>query len=142
MAVRCPGARVMDIARLDDWRFHINTRGSASIIRERGAYVLGVLWQCTGAHIKILDEYEGVGWRNYLKGRVRVLTRSGRELSALVYISPRPYPGRARPNYLLGEILLPARHYKFPDDYLAELEAWLPDYARGEKMQRCMSRLR
>ena len=30
---RCPGARVLGDARLEDWRFWITTRGGASIVR-------------------------------------------------------------------------------------------------------------
>ena len=142
MALRCPGARMLDVAILKDWQFHINTRGSASIVERRGARLFGVLWCLEGGHIAALDEYEGVRWRNYLKRRVRVRTSGGAELSALVYISPRQYPGRARPDYLIGQIFGPALRFDFPADYLAEIESWLPHYARGHKMHRCIGRIK
>ena len=142
MARRCPGAQILDVACLFNWRFHINTRGSATIMREAGARTYGVVWNCRGVHLARLDKYEGVGWRNYLKSRVQVVARDGRELSALVYISRRHYAGRARPNYLLREILDPARSFGFPESYLSEIAAWLPDYAQSGKMHRCMNRLR
>lgn len=142
MKFRCPGAQIIDVAYLDNWRFHINTRGSASIMRARDSRTWGILWNCAGAHIATLDEYEGVGWRNYRKDRVEVVTRNGRTQSALVYISPRTWRGRARPNYMLREIISPARKHGFPVHYLKELENWLPHYARGDKMHRAMERVR
>ena len=142
MARRCPGAQILDVASLNNWRFHVNTRGSASIVGMRGARLYGVLWSLQGWHIATLDQYEGVRWKNYLKRRVQVKTGDGSERSALVYVSLRHYPGRARPNYLIGQILEPAHSFDFPADYLAEVEGWLPHYARGEKMHRSIGRIR
>ncbi len=37
MALRCPASRPLGRAWLDDWRFRINKRGTATIVREPGA---------------------------------------------------------------------------------------------------------
>ena len=126
MAARCPGARIAEWARLDGWRFHITTRGTANIVADRKGRVYGVLWRCEPRHLILLDRWEGVAWRNYRRHLVRVQRRSGDHCSAICYISSRTYAGRARADYLLGAVIPGARAHALPSCFLQELESWRP----------------
>ena len=67
MADRCPGSIALGAARLDGYRFRINTHGSANIVPDAMSDVYGVLWQCVPRDFTTLDRYEGVRVRNYLR---------------------------------------------------------------------------
>lgn len=133
MAWRCPGARPVGAARLPGWRFHVNTRGSASILPSEGGVVHGVLWRCSVAHFHTLDRYEGVHWGNYRRRHVRVLLPCGSDSPATVYAGTRVYDGRARVRYMMTAVLPGARAFGLPEPYIDELESWLPDRPIGEK---------
>lgn len=125
MAARCPGARALGSARLEGWRFHITTRGTASILPHSERAVHGVLWRCSYEHVHTLDRFEGVAWRNYFRRHVAVEISDGRSLRALTYVSARRYPGVARANYMLTRVIPAAMAFDLPKIYLAELESWL-----------------
>ncbi len=133
MAVRCPGARVLGRAQLEGWRFHITTRGTASILPQADHAVHGVLWRCSHEHVHTLDKFEGVAWRNYFRRHVAVDLSDGRSVRALTYVSARRYPGIARTNYMLTRVIPAARAFGLPGAYLGELESWLPARPMGER---------
>ena len=126
MADRCPGAQAVGPAMLPGWRFHITTRGSASIVQRRDGMVHGVLWRCNPAHFHSLDRFEGVHWGNYRRRLVMLEDHPERSLPVVTYVNGKTYPGRARPNYLLTAVIPGARAFGLPHDYIAELESWLP----------------
>lgn len=143
MAQRCPGARAVGPARLNGWRFMITKRGTANIKRDAKAEVHGVLWDCQPHHLSLLDQWEGVAWRNYLRQRVvvRLGCHAPEEVAdgacdaaaapaefchSFVYVSSRILAGRGRPDYLLNAVLPGARAFGLPDHFIAELESWLP----------------
>ncbi len=126
MADRCPGARAAGPAALPGWRFHITTRGSASVVPDVDGVVHGVLWRCDALHFHSLDRFEGVRWRNYRRRLVSIESDGRRAVSAVTYVNGHHYPGRARPNYLLTAVIPGARAFALPEHYIAELESWLP----------------
>ncbi len=132
MAMRCPGARAVGPAQLGDWRFHVNTRGSASILPDKGALVHGVLWRCTAAHFHALDKYEGIAWGNYRRRQVSIVMESGAFAPAVVYAGTRTYDGRARVRYMATAVLPGAREFGLPEAYIDELQSWLPERPIGE----------
>jgi gamma-glutamylcyclotransferase len=136
MAERCPGARAHGRARLHGWRFHVNTRGSASIRPHDGGVVHGVLWRCEAAHLHRLDQFEGVAWGNYWRRRLHVETHEGVVVPAFSYEGSRRHPGRARVTYMTTAILPAARAFALPEAYIEELAAWLPDRPVGERRRR------
>lgn len=133
MAMRCPGARAAGSAHLSDWRFHVNTRGSASILPDTGSVVHGVLWRCSAAHFHALDKYEGIGWGNYRRRHVAVVMAGGRGVPAVVYAGTRIYDGRARVRYMVTAVLPGAKAFGLPETYIEELRSWLPNRLIGEK---------
>jgi gamma-glutamylcyclotransferase (GGCT)/AIG2-like uncharacterized protein YtfP len=58
MAHRCPDARPVNLARLNDWRLVF--RGVLDIEQHKGSKVDGVLWNVTKNCLRSLDRYEGV----------------------------------------------------------------------------------
>lgn len=133
MSQRCPGARPAGPARLHDWRFHVNTRGSASILPNEGGVVHGVIWRCTPHHFHLLDKYEGVSWKNYLRRHIPVVLACGGTATAITYVGTRIYPGRARVRYMATAVLPGARAFALPASYIEELRSWLPHRVIGER---------
>jgi hypothetical protein len=120
MTHRCPAARLVGFARLDGWRFHIMTRGFATILPDPDAHVLGMIWVLTPACEVALDRYEGVHRGLYDKRQIEV---GGKD--ALVYIASEIEPGVPKPGYLEA-IIAAAESHRFAPDYVtAELRAWL-----------------
>lgn len=128
MRKHCATAQPVSVATLSDYRFVITADGYASIRRERGSTVQGVLWRVDAANIKALDDYESVATGLYARTTVRV-TAGRRRLAALVYIGrPRP-DGRPRPGYL-GVVADAARRWQLPTAYVERLEAFAEDHRR------------
>lgn len=141
MAERCPGARPLGPARLEGWRFHITTRGSATIIPGERDEVHGVVWRCEPWHLHRLDAYEGVRWRNYRRRWVEVHHTAGSSV-ALTYVSSRIYRGVARSDYVLTAVLPGGRAFSLPETYLDEIAKWLPSRPIGAGARRYRGRRR
>src|SRR5712692_1854169 len=58
MRGRCPAARALGAASLEGWRFVITRDGYASLVRDCGALVHGVLWRLTPRDLAALHAYE------------------------------------------------------------------------------------
>lgn len=123
MERRCPGASLLGVVELPDFRFQIMRRGVATIVPEKGAKVYGALWRLTDRHLASLDLYEGVDLDFYRRARTEALW-DGQRLRPWVYLATDERPGRPRKGYL-EVILAAALDLRFPDDYRAELAAWL-----------------
>jgi len=126
---RCPGAELVDIARLDAHRFIINERGVATLVADARRIVYGVLYEVTPDHIAALDRHEGVNGGYYRAATVAVecLATKG-VIEARTYIDHRHHPAPPRPGYL-EVVLAGARAAGLPADYVAQLEGWLAERA-------------
>lgn len=63
MAARCPNSRFVGCARLHNYRFHINERGFANVLRSHpayGDYVDGLCYRLSRSDEQALDRSEGV----------------------------------------------------------------------------------
>ncbi|NLN48493.1 MAG: gamma-glutamylcyclotransferase [Clostridiales bacterium] len=124
MAKRCPEAKLYGKARLDGYRFIINSRGVSSIIKQPDNYVIGLLWNISSNNETSLDSYEGVASKIYFKEEVNVdCIKSTVKHTALVYIAIDDSPGNPRPEYL-ERIIKAADKFKFDPDYLIKLKEW------------------
>ena len=121
MRRRCPGAQIIGAARLDDWRFAINVRGTATILPATHHSVHGVLWRLRPAHLATLDGFEGVSRRRYVRRTVRVVRPDGKPFPAVAYVGVQFGRGRAIRAYLEGTILPAAQHFALPEDYVRGL---------------------
>ncbi|MFZ5626799.1 MAG: gamma-glutamylcyclotransferase family protein [Bacillota bacterium] len=122
MAERCKGAILIGKARLDKYRFIINSRGVASIIPDENSFVEGVVWSLTEQDEKELDRFEGVRYNYYDKQEITVKIEEI-EAQALVYIAADQTPGQPRPGYL-KKILTAAEKFQFCSEYRKELAGW------------------
>jgi gamma-glutamylcyclotransferase (GGCT)/AIG2-like uncharacterized protein YtfP len=123
MQRRCPGARALGPARLDNWRFVITRDGYASLVRDPGVQVHGVLWLLSPRDLAALDAYEE---RAYLR-RVVPVRHGATRRPALVYLAPERGGGRARPGYQ-ELVVTSAREWKLPEDYVTTLARWIPGF--------------
>lgn len=60
MAERCPESRLLGIARLHGFRWHINQRGYANVVAEGGSSVDGICYLLSNDDEQSLDRSEGV----------------------------------------------------------------------------------
>lgn len=124
MAKRCPDAKLIKKARLDGYKFIINSRGVASIIKQSGSYVEGLLWEISFNDEASLDRYEGADSGIYSKDEAVVNgDESEGKNKVLVYIAADDSHGYPRPGYL-EKIIKAAEKFKFDSDYLIELKRW------------------
>ncbi|MDX1431250.1 MAG: gamma-glutamylcyclotransferase family protein [Gammaproteobacteria bacterium] len=124
MSVRCPGARQIGVAALEGFRFALDPRGFATVVRDRRARVLGVLWTLSARDERALDAFEAVRHGLYRKERL-VVAVGRRRRRALVYRSRgRRRAGRPRRAYL-REILRAARRQGLDQAYVTTLERLL-----------------
>ena len=126
MQRRCPSARFVSVASLENYRFaiarHSRLRncGTANIFADRGAEVWGIVYEVSEADLIVLDGFED-GYR-----REKLLVSAGGDsqasLEVLVYIAERedtvPLPN---PEYK-RLIIEGARHWKIPEFYCSMLE--------------------
>jgi gamma-glutamylcyclotransferase (GGCT)/AIG2-like uncharacterized protein YtfP len=120
---RCPGARALGPAQLDGWRFVITCDGYASLARDRGARVHGVLWRLTPRDLAALNAYEQPA---YLR-RVLAVHHGAARRPALVYLAPERGGGKARPGYQ-ELVVAAARDWKLPAAYVGGLVRWIPGF--------------
>jgi Gamma-glutamyl cyclotransferase, AIG2-like len=123
MRRRCPGARGLGPARLDGWRFVITRDGYASLVRDPGARVHGVLWRLTPRDLAALHAYEQSA---YLKRIVPVRHGASRR-PALIYLAPERGGGTARPGYQ-ELVVASAREWQLPEEYVTRLARWIPGF--------------
>ncbi|KNZ68174.1 AIG2-like family protein [Thermincola ferriacetica] len=124
MAQRCLTAKLIGKARLNDYKFIINSRGVASIIKSDNSFVEGILWSIFPQDEKSLDGYEGIYSNLYNKEEiVAKMLPKGEEVSAIVYIASENVCGKPCPGYL-EKIISAANKFNFDPEYIAELESW------------------
>jgi cation transport regulator ChaC len=122
MRGRCPGAVAVGTARLLGWRFVVTRDGFASIVRERGEAVYGVLWRLTPRDTAVLNAYECLDSGLYSR-HVLPVHRNARITPALVYIARSRTQGRPRPGYQ-RVVVEAAREWGLPKPYVQTLERW------------------
>lgn len=122
MQARCPDAHALGTATLSGWRFVIGPDGYASVIRQPGGRVHGVLWRLSARDIAAVNAYESVQCGLYL---MRTLTvRNGkRSAPALVYVARRQGKGMPRPGYL-DAVIEAALDWNLPPAYVRSIACW------------------
>ncbi|MBV8564953.1 MAG: gamma-glutamylcyclotransferase [Methylobacteriaceae bacterium] len=124
MTAHCPRSRPVGIAQLARHRFVIMREGFASVVRDPGRSVHGVLWDLALADIGGLDRYENMAQGLYAKLYLSVVGPSGPR-RALIYVGRNSGPGRAAASYM-EPILTAAAAFRLPQGYVAELQRHLP----------------
>lgn len=133
MAQRCPASKPLGAARLMRHRFFIMAPGYASVARDPGRAVHGVLWDLALRDVAALDAYEEIARGLYRKAVQPVLTAGGAKC-ALLYLGAETRPGSPLPGYMEG-VLAAAKHWKLPAAYVRELAALTPAGGRSAGRQ-------
>ena len=120
----CPRAVLVGIAKLQGYRFIINTRGVATVVPERSSEVCGIPWIITKVDEQALDKHEGVKWGTYTKRMVHIEMATERSARALTYIASDSTLSSPRDNYM-EKLVAAAEQYGLPDKYVEELRSWL-----------------
>ncbi|WP_315767585.1 MULTISPECIES: gamma-glutamylcyclotransferase family protein [unclassified Bradyrhizobium] len=133
---RCPSARLLGKARLDDYRLAFTREsvtnwpgcGVADVLPDKGAHVWGALFEIADADIPSLDRLEGYNPKRAKNAYERIEVRVNKEgdpaaqTPAQTYvvcerIEPNPLP---HPHYL-ARIVSGAEWIQAPAEYIAEL---------------------
>jgi hypothetical protein len=130
MRALCPSARALGTTSLTGWRFIISRDGFASLAREPGSRVHGVLWQLSTRDVAAINAYENVPGGLYLRRRLPV--HGSICACALVYIARRGGRGAPRPGYL-HQVLEAARDWRLPQPYVRSIARWAPSRWRGAR---------
>jgi hypothetical protein len=129
MRQRAPGAQSLGPARLDGWQFVITRDRYASVVRQPGSVVHGILWRLTPRDLAGLHAYERLDTGLY-RAQTLAVRQGARLRRARVYISRSAAAGRPVPGYQ-EDIIAAARDWDFPSQYITELARWLPAAGRG-----------
>jgi len=122
MRRRCPGARAVGPATLNDHRFFVGLDGWGSVTPSKGDIVHGVLWKLTPRDIAALHAYELLHQGLY-NVRYLAVWRGESRVRAMIYILRRRAAGKPRPGYV-EMITAAARSWKLPEAYIRSLERW------------------
>lgn len=123
MEERCPDSELVGSAKLEGWRFLINTRNVATIVPDHSSVVYGVPWRISASDEKTLDGYEGVRYGTYRKDELDVEVTDGPSEKALVYIARDTEEGKPGEDYI-KKIIAAAEEHDLPAEYIAELQSW------------------
>ena len=129
LRTRCPRAQRLGVARLVRHRFALMGSGYATVRRDAGAEVHGVLFDLALSDVPPLDRYEEVDGGLYVKALQRVLRQDGRSSQALIYIGADETDGGPVPGYMEA-IVAAAQAAALPARYVAMLESHLPGALR------------
>jgi len=93
MARRCPRSKFIGLGTLRGWKWFINTRGYANVIRSPEDVVYGLVYEISPSDEASLDGFEGVPW-SYTKETIGIelrLAGNGKKsfIQGLVYIDER-----------------------------------------------------
>ena len=123
MGRRCPAAQLVGRAVLPGHRFLINREGLATVLRQPGALVHGVVWLIDRRDECVLDDFEGLAHREYRKSHLSVRLTGGGWLGCVAYQAQCRRPGSPRRGYLEA-IVAAATALNLPDRYIDELRSW------------------
>lgn len=115
MTIRCPECEVYGIGRLDGYKWIINSRGYANIIKSSNDFVLGTVYSITKADEYSLDTFEGVSSKCYEKFILQIRVDNS-EIPCLVYVDPKTDVGTPNFEYIkrLNKGFIDA---KLPNEY-------------------------
>ena len=120
MRRRCPGARAIGPATLEDHRFFVGIDGWGSVKPSAGDSVYGVLWRLTLRDLAALHAYELLHAGLYDVRHLSVRLGAQRA-PAMIYLLRRRTPGRPKPGYV-AMIAASARAWNLPERYIRSVE--------------------
>lgn len=126
MKGRCPDSLFCGLARLDGWKWNINSTQYANIMPSPGDMVYGALYFLSPRDEAGLDESEGVPW--LYEKQAHEVERSeadgnatGQRVAAMTYVDvQRPDEGVIMPDYVvwINKAIKEAKPFGLPDEYV------------------------
>jgi hypothetical protein len=132
MRPRCPGAREIGPAVLDEFRVIISTDGYATVVRAPGERVHGVLWRLGTRDLAALNGYERID-AGLFRAETMAVRCGARCVAALVYVGRSRKPGRPRPGYL-DLVVDAAVDVGLPPGYVRKLSRLAPSGWRAPRV--------
>lgn len=129
MRVYCPSAEPVGIMRLKGYRLGFArcrkdpTVGGCTLEADAGNTMLGILYRLPAEELALLDQASGVDKRHWVPENITLVDEQGREIAANTYVIPDPDWNYAPAEDYTRRIMLGARAWSLPADYLAQLEA-------------------
>lgn len=99
MNIRCPDNRRVGFATLPKYKWIINGRGYANVIRCKNSIVEGTLFKVSNMDVQFLDMYEGVESGAYRRVIIPVLSNNT-FIKAIVYIDANCIEGQPKEEYI------------------------------------------
>jgi len=130
MQRRCVRSRPLGRAVLPRHRLVIMKEGYASVVRDGGRSVHGVLWDVALSDIRPLDAYESVSTGLYTKVSQPVLREGAAAVRALLYVGRGNGGGKPLDGYMEA-VLAAAKSWAMPEAYLRDLAALTPGGGRN-----------
>lgn len=110
--VKTKGAYAEDMARIFVGHSRKWNGAVASIERQEGKKVYGLVAEVTEADLKKMDVFEGVASGKYKRKKIKVTLQSGEEVSAIAYIASDSTRGRPSREYLEAVAKTISAHWK------------------------------
>jgi gamma-glutamylcyclotransferase len=98
MNKRCPNSVKIGKGVLENYKWIINSRGYANVIKSPSDYVEGIVYRITKHDENTLDEKEGVKKGCYEK-KIMTILMDNREHECLVYVDPITDEGKIKSGY-------------------------------------------
>ncbi|CAK1361519.1 hypothetical protein CB0940_03117 [Cercospora beticola] len=141
---RCPDSLFCGLARLEDYKWHINDTGFGNIVPSKGDHVYGALVFLSPRDEAGLDESEGVPWL-YQKHSLEVErinadgSASGQKVQVTTYVDvERTEDGVIDRGYVVWIVkaIREASAIGMPKEYVEKyLRPWLPESTEEEENQ-------
>ena len=121
MNERCPGAISIGIATLNNYKFVLDSAGTASVITEKRSKVEGLLWLINTEGIKALDRYEGTEMTPpcYTKEHLKIQFNE-ENAKALVYVSNRNITNKPIRDYYMKKVINAAKEADLSAEYIKD----------------------
>jgi len=142
MKGRCPDSLFCGLARLDNWKWNINSTRYANIVPSEGDVVYGSLYFLSPRDEAGLDESEGVPWlyeKKWLEcHRLNADgSESGQTVTAMSYVDvQRPDEGEIMPDYIIwiNKAVREAKPFGLPDEYVEKyIRPFIPPTYNAEE---------
>lgn len=144
MKGRCPDSMFCGLARLDGWRWNINSTQYANIVPSKGDVVYGSLYFLSPRDEAGLDESEGVPWL-YEKQWHECMrinqdgSESGQMVPCMTYVDVRrPDEGSIMPDYIIwiNKAVREAKEFGLPSAYVEKyIRPYIPPTYKEEEEQ-------
>ena len=142
MKGRCPDSVFCGLARLDGFRWNINSTRYGNIVPSEGDHVYGSLYFLSPRDEAGLDESEGVPWlyEKQWHERMRIDadgSESGQKVPCMTYADvQRPDEGTIMPDYVIwiNKAIREARPLGLPDEYVEKyIRSYIPPLSKEEE---------